>query len=171
MAAHQAPQSLGFSRHEHWSGLPFPPPMHETKKWKWSWSVASNSLWPHGLQPTRLLHPWDFPGKSTGVGYHCLLWLLAEQPLTEDNLWGLVSLFGSQPTLSSGPPELPYDHYRCSAGSEKVASYALICMCRYTHTEWCHCLRWMNRRIKNRASTYHCSSAVLLPQKTLLQSI
>ena len=29
---------------------------------------------PHGLQPTRLLHPWDFPGKSTGVGFHCLLW-------------------------------------------------------------------------------------------------
>ena len=28
---------------------------------------------PHGLQPTRLLHPWDSPGKSTGVGCHCLL--------------------------------------------------------------------------------------------------
>ena len=28
---------------------------------------------PHGLQPTRLLLPWDFPGKSTGVGCHCLL--------------------------------------------------------------------------------------------------
>ena len=27
----------------------------------------------HGLQPSRLLHPWDFPGKSTGVGCHCLL--------------------------------------------------------------------------------------------------
>ena len=27
---------------------------------------------PHGLQPSRLLHPWDFPGKSTGVGCHCL---------------------------------------------------------------------------------------------------
>ena len=27
---------------------------------------------PYGLQPTRLLHPWDFPGKSTGVGHHCL---------------------------------------------------------------------------------------------------
>ena len=27
----------------------------------------------HGLQPTRLLHPWDFPGKSIGVGCHCLL--------------------------------------------------------------------------------------------------
>ena len=28
---------------------------------------------PHGLQPTRLLLPWDFPGESTGVGCHCLL--------------------------------------------------------------------------------------------------
>ena len=28
---------------------------------------------PHGLQPTRLLRPWDFPGKSTGVGCHRLL--------------------------------------------------------------------------------------------------
>ena len=72
-AAHQAPPSLGFSRQEHWSGLPFPSPMHESEKWKWSPSVASDSLWPHGLQPTRLLHPWDFPGKSTGVGCHCLL--------------------------------------------------------------------------------------------------
>ena len=42
-------------------------------KWKWSCSVWSNSLQPHGLQPTRLLCPWDFPGKSTGVGCHCLL--------------------------------------------------------------------------------------------------
>ena len=31
MAAHQAPPSLGFSRHEHWSGLPFPSPVHEVK--------------------------------------------------------------------------------------------------------------------------------------------
>ena len=72
-AAHQAPPSLGFSRQEHWSGLPFPSPMHESEKWKWSHSVVSDSSWPHGLQPTRLLHPWDFPGKSTGVGCHCLL--------------------------------------------------------------------------------------------------
>ena len=31
MAAHQAPPSLGFSRQEHWSGLPFPSPMHENE--------------------------------------------------------------------------------------------------------------------------------------------
>ena len=73
MAAHQAPPSLGFSRQEHWSGLPFPSPMHESEKWKGSRSVLSNSLRPHGLQPTRLLRPWDFPGKSTGVGSPCLL--------------------------------------------------------------------------------------------------
>ena len=73
MAAHQAPPTLGFSRQEHWSGLPFPSPMHEREKWKWSRSVVSDSSRPHGLQPTRLLCPWDFPGKSTGVGCHCLL--------------------------------------------------------------------------------------------------
>ena len=43
MAAHQAPPSLGFTRQEHWSGLPFPSPMHESEKWKWSRSVVSDS--------------------------------------------------------------------------------------------------------------------------------
>ena len=43
MAAHQGSPSLGFSRQEHWSGLPFPSPMHESEKWKWSRSVVSDS--------------------------------------------------------------------------------------------------------------------------------
>ena len=34
MAAHQAPPSLGFSKQEHWSGLPFPSSMHESEKVK-----------------------------------------------------------------------------------------------------------------------------------------
>ena len=71
-AAHRAPPSLQFSRQEHWSGLPFPSPMHGSEKWKGSRSVMSNPQQPHGLQPTRLLCPWDFPGKSTGMGCHCL---------------------------------------------------------------------------------------------------
>ena len=75
-AAHQAPPSLGFSRQEHWSGLPFPSPVHESEKWKWSRSVMSDPQRPRGLQPSRLLHPWDFPGRSTGVGCHCLLQIL-----------------------------------------------------------------------------------------------
>ena len=44
-AAHQAPPSLGFSRQEHWSELPFLSPMHESKKWKWNrchvWLLAT----------------------------------------------------------------------------------------------------------------------------------
>ena len=75
MAAHQAPPSLGFSRQKHWSGLPFPFPVYESEKWKWSCSVVSDPQRPHGLWPSRRLCPWDFPGKSTGVGCHCLLWL------------------------------------------------------------------------------------------------
>ena len=73
MAAHQAPASLGLSRQEHWSGLPFPSPMHESEKWKGSRSVVPDPQWPHGLQPTRLPRPWDSPGKNTGVGCHFLL--------------------------------------------------------------------------------------------------
>ena len=60
--------------------------------WKWKMKVKSLSRvrllvssQPHGLQPTRLLHPWDFPGKSTGVGCHCLL--------RADNLYGLKTVF------------------------------------------------------------------------------
>ena len=51
-----------------WSGSPFPSPMRESE-------VVQLCLTqrPHGLQPPRLLRPWDFPGKSTGVGCHCLL--------------------------------------------------------------------------------------------------
>ena len=48
---HQAPLSLGFSRQEHWSGLPFPSPMHvkcevKSEKWKWSRSVVPDSATP-----------------------------------------------------------------------------------------------------------------------------
>ena len=98
-AAHQAPPSLGFSRQEHWSALPFLSPMHESDKWKWSRSVVSDSSQPRGLQPTRLLHPWDVPGKSTGVGCHCLLrvsgsWGCKESHKTEWLNWtDVVNIF------------------------------------------------------------------------------
>ena len=67
--------------------------------WKWSRSVVSDSSWPHGLQPTRLLHPWDFPGKSTGVGCHCLLpcprrLYIKNIIKTHVKVYGLYSLLG-----------------------------------------------------------------------------
>ena len=39
----------------------------------WVTSVLSDSVRPHRWQPTRLPHPWDSPGKNTGVGCHFLL--------------------------------------------------------------------------------------------------
>ena len=51
----------------------------------------SDSLRPHGLQPPRLLRPWDFPGKSTGVGCHFLLqgrtFFEAETPILWPLMW------------------------------------------------------------------------------------
>ena len=92
-AAHQAPLSLGFSKQEHWSGLPSPSPMHEIEKPKSSRSVVSDSSRPHGLQPTRLLRPWDFPGKSTGAGCHFLglLGLNKNQKLGSLRQWSVLS--------------------------------------------------------------------------------
>ena len=70
-AAPRAPPSLGFSRRECWSGLPFPSPTHAC----WVASIVSDSGRSYGQQPTRLLHPQDSPGKNTGVGCHFLLHL------------------------------------------------------------------------------------------------
>ena len=45
-----------------------------------------NSLGPHGLQPIRLLCPWDFPDKDTGVGRHFLF-----QGISRPRDWTQVS--------------------------------------------------------------------------------
>ena len=56
-------------------------------KWKWSRSVVSDSSQPHGLQPTRLLRPRDFPGKRTGVGCHCYLAIKRNKLLIHATTW------------------------------------------------------------------------------------
>ena len=100
--ARQAPLSLGFSRQEYWSGLPFPSPGSlpdpghrpgspalqadslpidlQGKPYFissccccWVTSVVSDSVRPRRRQPTRMPCPWDSPGKNTGVGCHFLL--------------------------------------------------------------------------------------------------
>ena len=102
MAAYQAPPSLGFSRQEHWSGLPFPSAVHESEKWKWRRSVMSDSVWPHRWQPTRLLHPCDSPGKNTGVGCHCLLLIIINlyNPVKSSAVeWSICIIYGYLLTL------------------------------------------------------------------------
>ena len=45
----------------------------------------SDSSRPHGLQSTKLLSPWGSPGKSTGVGCHCLLLIYMSIPYNYHN--------------------------------------------------------------------------------------
>ena len=68
-------------------------------------SVVSNSLRPCGLQPARLLCPWDSPGKNTGVGCCALLQGIF---LTQGSILHLVHLLnwrvGSLPRVPPGRP-------------------------------------------------------------------
>ena len=90
MAAHQAPPSLGFSRQEHWSGLPFPSPPNSCVEAKISKVLClEKGLYEDCVQATLQLYtaicnPVDYsppgssvhgdsPGKNTGVGCHALL--------------------------------------------------------------------------------------------------
>ena len=70
-----------------------------------SHSFVSDSLQPHGLWPTRLLCPWNFPGKKTGVGGH---FLLQGSFLTQGwNLHLLHWQVDSTPLSHLGSPGLP----------------------------------------------------------------
>ena len=77
-AAHQAPSSLGFSRQEHWSGLPFPSPMHQSEKVAQSCltlsdpmdcSLPGSSI--HGIFQARVLE-WGAIAFSKSELYHFL---------------------------------------------------------------------------------------------------
>ena len=68
----------------------------------------SDSMQPHRRQPTRLLHPWDSPGKNTGVGCHFLLQcthicLHAKSP----QLCLTMRPYGQQPTRLLHPQDSP----------------------------------------------------------------
>ena len=69
-------------------------------------SVVSNSLRPHGLKPARVLCPWDFPGKNTGVGCHALLQgVFPTQGLNPRLLCLLRWQVGSLPVAPPGKPQ------------------------------------------------------------------
>ena len=65
--------------------------MHQSEKWQWSRSVVPDPQRPHGLQPSRLPCPWDFPGRSTGVGCHCLLRMVIQLYIKRDGSDGKAS--------------------------------------------------------------------------------
>ena len=68
----------------------------------------SDSLQPHGLEPARLLCPWDSPGKNTGMGFHALLQGNLPNPgLNPYLLYLLQWQVGSLPLESPGKPPEP----------------------------------------------------------------
>ena len=56
-------------------------------------SVVSDSVGPHKWQPTRLPHPWDSPGKNTGVGCYFLLQCLTSVCFTDQQYYFKLLLF------------------------------------------------------------------------------
>ena len=90
-AAHQAPLSLGFSRQEPWSGLPFPSPMHESMKVKNEGEVAQSCPTPSDPMDCSL------PGSSAqGIFQARVL------------EWGAIAFSGTTPysiaIITSTPP-------------------------------------------------------------------
>ena len=69
----------------------------------------SDFLWPYGLQPTRLLCLWNFPGKNTGVGCHFLL-------------QGIFPTKGSNPCLLS-LLHCRQIHYCWASGEAQIVLY------------------------------------------------
>ena len=123
MAAHQAPPSLGFSRQEHWSGLPFPSPPNSCVEAKISKVLClEKGLYEDCVQATLQLYtaicnPVDYsppgssvhgdsPGKNTGVGCHALLQGIF---LTQGSNPRLLCLLhwqvGSLPLVPPGEPQ------------------------------------------------------------------
>ena len=113
MAAHQTPPSLGFSRQEHWSGLPFPSPMHESENESevaqscptlpdpMDCSLPGSSV--HGIFQERVLE-WDaiaFSSQLANMLFSCFFisLIITEKEhlfmlllVTFFFVWGLVSL-------------------------------------------------------------------------------
>ena len=66
--------------------------------------MVPDSLRPHGLQPTRLFRPWEFPDKSTGVDRQCLLPELPYDPAIP-----FLSIY--QKELKTGTQESIHTHH------------------------------------------------------------
>ena len=91
-----------------------------------SLSVMSHSLRPHGLQPARLLCPWDSPGKNTAVGCHFLL-----QGIFQPREWTQILVHGltlltEQTEQFTSPTPFHFWQNITSNGLGNVSTYELF---------------------------------------------
>ena len=91
-AAYQAPRSLGFSRQEHWRTMGCHFLLQCMKVESESEVTQSCPTLRDPMYCTRLLRPWDFPGKSAGVGCHCLLRVVTHTKKINTVCWTLAVL-------------------------------------------------------------------------------
>ena len=106
-AAHQAPPSLGFSRQEHWSGLPFPSPVHESESEvaqlcltlsnPMDCSLPGSSI--HGIFQARLLE-WGAIAFSDSHHYRSAK--LNLQAMLKINKWNLKTFIATNMSTPSG---------------------------------------------------------------------
>ena len=74
----------------------------------------SDSVRPHRWQATRLLHPWDSPGKNTGVGCHFPLQCMKVKSESEVTQWPSISLFLSSFSRTDKGEGSPYKFFPSS---------------------------------------------------------
>ena len=85
-------------------------------------SVMSNSLPPHGLQPTRLLWPWDSPGNNTELDCRFLLQGVFLTQGSNPHLLSAALQVDYLPTEPSGKPRVDYGKFQ----NEEIGSWCLL---------------------------------------------
>ena len=90
--------------------------------------VMSASLQPYRLQPTRLLCPWDFPGKNTGMGCHALLQgIFLTQGSNLCLLWLLHCWWILYPVSHRGSPTKEYTHVKIQWAVPLISAHITEC--------------------------------------------
>ena len=108
----------------------------------------SNSVRPHGRQPTRLPRPWDSPGKNTGVGCHFLLQCLEVKSESEVTQWCLT-------------PSDPMDHSLPGSSvhgilQARVLEWVAIAFSNTPHYSTLNCFHSLKKKTKKLLLHFKC---------------
>ena len=122
---------------------------HRGVTWR-ACSVVSDSLQPHGLQPTRLPSPWDSPGKNTGVGCHFLLQCMKVK--TESEVaQSCPTLWDPMDVAYQAPPSMGFSRLEYWSGLQFPTPGYLPNPRNRTSVSWVSCI---GRQILDNCSTW-----------------
>ena len=105
----------------------------------------SDSVRPHRRQPTRLLCPWDSPGKNTGVGCHFLLQCMKVKS-ESDVAQSCLTLRDPRTAAHQSPPSMGFSRQECWSGvplpslilylDNEIYLCSLVSVCKATFCKW-----------------------------------